>query len=98
VVQNCNDSGPGSLRDAYHDAPQQALVDLGALACSTITLSGALDSGNGTRVVTAAVAIALAPSALATKQENAHQCMAKPRRAARDDLVATRSATVLVRA
>lgn len=38
-VTNCNDSGPGSLRDAIDSAPEAALVDLSALACSTITLA-----------------------------------------------------------
>jgi len=43
VVTNCDDSGPGSLRDAYFNAPDGATIDLTQLQCSTITLtSGAL--------------------------------------------------------
>jgi hypothetical protein len=38
-VTNCDDSGPGSLRDAIGSAPEGAVVDLTALACSTITLA-----------------------------------------------------------
>ena len=39
VVENCNDSGPGSLREAYAGAVDGDTVDLSALACSTITLT-----------------------------------------------------------
>lgn len=39
VVQNCNDSGPGSLREAYAGALDGDTVDLQQLACSTITLT-----------------------------------------------------------
>src|SRR5215467_10665629 len=43
VVTNCNDSGPGSLRDAIAAAPDGADIDLSTLTCSTITLtSGAI--------------------------------------------------------
>jgi len=43
TVQNCNDSGSGSLREAYFLAGDQDTVDLGHLACSRITLTtGAL--------------------------------------------------------
>jgi hypothetical protein len=43
AVQNCNDSGSGSLREAYFLAGDQDTVDLGQLACSHITLTtGAL--------------------------------------------------------
>ena len=43
VVANCNDSGPGSLRDAVASAGDGGSVDLTALTCSTITLtSGAI--------------------------------------------------------
>jgi hypothetical protein len=43
VVANCNDSGPGSLRDAVASAGDGGNVDLTTLACSTITLtSGAI--------------------------------------------------------
>ena len=44
VVGNCNDSGPGSLREAYLGAID-ADIDLGSLTCSVITLSGPLLSG-----------------------------------------------------
>ncbi len=44
VVGNCNDSGPGSLRDAVANAVSGELVDLSNLNCSTITLtSGAIE-------------------------------------------------------
>jgi hypothetical protein len=39
IVKNCNDSGPGSLREAVADAPSGDLVDLTLLPCSTITLT-----------------------------------------------------------
>lgn len=39
AVSNCNDAGPGSLRDALASAPSGATVDLSALTCSTITLT-----------------------------------------------------------
>lgn len=40
VVSNCNDSGPGSLREAVEDlAVGGDTVDLGQLACGTITLT-----------------------------------------------------------
>ncbi len=43
TVSNCNDSGPGSLRQALADAVSGDVVDLTALTCSDITLtSGAL--------------------------------------------------------
>jgi len=43
VVENCNDSGPGSLREAFASALDQDEIDLTELTCSTITLtSGAL--------------------------------------------------------
>jgi hypothetical protein len=50
VVQNCDDSGPGSLRDAMAQATNHVTIDLTQLTCSTITLTtGALtdspDSG-----------------------------------------------------
>ncbi|HEY0179521.1 MAG TPA: choice-of-anchor Q domain-containing protein [Dokdonella sp.] len=40
VVANCDDAGPGSLRDAFAQAVNGDVVDLTQLACSTITLSG----------------------------------------------------------
>jgi hypothetical protein len=44
TVTNCDDSGPGSLRDAVASAATGGTVDLGGLACSTITLtSGAIE-------------------------------------------------------
>jgi predicted outer membrane repeat protein len=42
VVQNCNDSGPGSLRAAYANAVDNETIDLTQLACSHITLGSAL--------------------------------------------------------
>jgi len=42
VVQNCNDSGPGSLRAAYANAVDNATIDLTQLVCSRITLGSAL--------------------------------------------------------
>lgn len=39
-VQNCDDAGPGSLRDAYAASTDGDVVDLSQLACSTITLTG----------------------------------------------------------
>jgi hypothetical protein len=43
VVQNCEDSGPGSLRQAIDDAVDGDTIDVSKLQCSTITLStGAL--------------------------------------------------------
>jgi hypothetical protein len=39
VVQNCNDSGAGSLRDAVGNATDGDTIDLTQLECSTITLS-----------------------------------------------------------
>jgi hypothetical protein len=42
VVQNCNDSGPGSLRAAYANAVDNEVIDLTQLVCSTITLGSAL--------------------------------------------------------
>ncbi|HEX7770269.1 MAG TPA: choice-of-anchor Q domain-containing protein [Dokdonella sp.] len=45
VVANCDDAGPGSLRQAFVDAVDDDVIDLTGLACSTITLtSGALVS------------------------------------------------------
>jgi hypothetical protein len=43
VVTNCDDAGPGSLRDAVENAVSGDVVDLTALSCSTISLAtGAL--------------------------------------------------------
>jgi hypothetical protein len=42
VVQNCNDSGPGSLRAAYANAVDNETIDLTQLVCSRITLGSAL--------------------------------------------------------
>lgn len=39
VVQNCNDSGNGSLRDALNNANSGDTIDLTQLSCSTITLT-----------------------------------------------------------
>jgi len=43
IVENCNDAGPGSLRDAAALALAGDGIDLGGLACSTISVtSGAI--------------------------------------------------------
>jgi hypothetical protein len=43
VVTNCDDSGPGSLREAYFNAIDNDEIDLSQLDCSTISLTtGAL--------------------------------------------------------
>lgn len=39
VVTNCNDSGPGSYRQAVADAVSGTTIDLTATGCSTITLT-----------------------------------------------------------
>lgn len=39
VVTNCNDSGPGSLRDAVSLAATGSSIDLTSMGCSTITLT-----------------------------------------------------------
>lgn len=45
TVANCDDHGPGSLRDALATAASGDLIDLSQLTCSTITLTtGALSS------------------------------------------------------
>jgi hypothetical protein len=47
VVQNCDDSGPGSFRQAIDDAVDGDTIDASELQCSTITLStGALTIGD----------------------------------------------------
>jgi hypothetical protein len=43
VVANCDDSGPGSLRDTIGNAASGETIDLGQLECGTITLAGAID-------------------------------------------------------
>lgn len=46
TVDNCDDSGPGSLREAFEQAVSGDVVDLTGLTCSTISLtSGSLTSG-----------------------------------------------------
>jgi hypothetical protein len=42
VVSNCNDSGTGSLRAAVAAAGSGEVIDLGGLACNSITLSGVI--------------------------------------------------------
>src|SRR5262249_31586912 len=45
MVSNCDDAGPGSLRQALLDAVDGDSIDLTGLACSTITLTtGMLDT------------------------------------------------------
>jgi len=39
VVQNCNDAGAGSLRQALNDAADGATIDLTQLSCSSISLT-----------------------------------------------------------
>lgn len=39
VVTNCDDDGPGSLREAVEGAASGDTIDMGTLACSTITLA-----------------------------------------------------------
>ncbi|MBN8728742.1 MAG: hypothetical protein J0H15_13715 [Xanthomonadales bacterium] len=52
IVDNCNDSGPGSLRDTLTSAVSGDSIDLTGLACSTITLtSGALYADGDFEVV-----------------------------------------------
>lgn len=46
IVSNCDDSGAGSLREAFATAVSGDVIDLSTLECSTITLtSGALATG-----------------------------------------------------
>jgi len=53
VVANCDDAGPGSLRDAYFNAVDDQTIDLSQLPCSTITLTtGALTNSPSTTDVT----------------------------------------------
>lgn len=40
IVQNCNNSGPGSLRQAIDDSSDGDVIDMSALQCSTISLVG----------------------------------------------------------
>ena len=40
TVDNCDDSGAGSLRDAFAHAVSGDTIDLSTLSCSTITLTG----------------------------------------------------------
>lgn len=48
VVTNCDDSGPGSLRDVTAGAVSDDTIDLSLLACAQITLSGgAIVIGSG---------------------------------------------------
>ncbi len=42
VVQNCNDTGYGSLRDAVSQASSGDIIDMSALSCSTINLQSTL--------------------------------------------------------
>jgi len=42
VVENCDNGGQGSLRQAIADSPDGGTVDLSQLQCSTITLASAL--------------------------------------------------------
>jgi len=51
VVENCDDSGPGSLRSALDSAVDGDAIDLTQLVCSTITLESALDVSVGDLVI-----------------------------------------------
>ena len=52
-VTNCNDSGAGSLREAYFNALDGDVIDLSNVGCSTITLTtGALTNNPSTEDVT----------------------------------------------
>jgi hypothetical protein len=52
VVENCDDDGPGSLREAYFNAGDGAHIDMTQLTCSTITLtSGPLTNAGTTSSV-----------------------------------------------
>ena len=63
VVQNCNDSGAGSLRDAVASAADGSVIDLTGLTCGAITLtSGAIVSPVGTLTVNGPGATALSIS------------------------------------
>ena len=60
VVTNCNDNGPGSLRDAVAGAADDVDIDLSSLTCSTITLtSGAIAIAQDTLVLIGPGATAL---------------------------------------
>jgi hypothetical protein len=53
VVTNCNDSGPGSLREAFANAVDRTTIALDQLTCSSITLTtGALTDSYATTNVT----------------------------------------------
>jgi hypothetical protein len=54
VVTNCDDGGPGSLREAYFNAVDGDTIDLTQLACSTISLTTgiALTNSGATHNVT----------------------------------------------
>lgn len=53
AVSNCNDSGAGSLREAYFNALDGDTIDLSNLGCSTITLTtGALTNNPSTESLT----------------------------------------------
>jgi hypothetical protein len=48
VVTNCDDSGPGSLREAYFNAIDGDTIDLTQLSCSTISLTSGALTNSGT--------------------------------------------------
>lgn len=52
TVTNCDDSGPGSLRDLVASAVDGDIIDMQSLTCSTITLtSGAVESDHDISLV-----------------------------------------------
>jgi hypothetical protein len=67
VVQNCNDSGSGSLREAYVASGEGDVVDLRELTCSTITLASGELQSNG---VEAYVTIEADPASRVTIDAN----------------------------
>lgn len=52
VVANCNDSGPGSLRDAMANANSGDTIDMSGLGCGTINLASSLVTGVGDLTIT----------------------------------------------
>lgn len=75
MIANCDDSGPGSLREAFTNAVSGDVIDLTALDCSTISLTnGSLTTGvdyltvNGPGAGSPAIDAGSNPNALANDQ------------------------------